>query len=186
MFGRLKAVERQAEPNGYRWAGKELCATTLIPVNYSWGNMIRGNWEHGCQLKQGEFNMQTSLLVIGIILTLASHWEHHRMLDQLRQRHGQLTGQVARNRVIYHGLLYLGLLYVIVGLWQPAWLNARVIGLLLAVDLLAVIVGWHQRRHRQYPAALRRLWQRQAWYLTSSQLLLGAVLLGTLLGITDR
>lgn len=127
--------------------------------------------------------MQTSLLIIGIILTLASHGQHHRTLRQIRQRGGQLTGQLARNRTIYHALLDLGLLYVVVGLWQPAWLNARVIGLLLLVDVIAVLISWQQRRNRQYPADYRQLWRRQAWYLTSSQLLLGVVLLGTLLGL---
>lgn len=126
--------------------------------------------------------MQTSLLILGIVLALVSHWQHHQMLKQIRQTGHDLTGQSARNRTIYHGLLYLGLLYAAVGVWQPSWRNARVIGLLLLVDVIALGVGCYQSRQRRYPAAIQRLGHRQAWYLTGSQALLGAVLLGSLLG----
>jgi len=93
---------------------------------------------------------------------------------------------LARNHTIYHGLLYLGVLYVALGLWQPTWLNARVLGLLVVVNAVAIVIGWYQRRQRHYPAALRRLWRQQSWYLLGSQLLLGAVLLGTLLSLPAR
>jgi uncharacterized membrane protein len=129
--------------------------------------------------------MQTSLLIIGIILTLASHWQHHRVMNRLHQRGSQLTGQLARNHTIYHGLLYLGVLYVALGLWHPTWLNARVLGLLSVVNAVAIVISWYQRQHH-YPAVSRRLWHQQAWYLLGSQLLLGAVLLGTLLSLPAR
>ncbi|WP_203640139.1 hypothetical protein [Levilactobacillus wangkuiensis] len=128
--------------------------------------------------------MQTSLLIIGIMLALASHWQHHRVMNRLQQRGSQLKGQLARNHTIYHGLLYLGVLYVALGLWHPTWLNARVLGLLSVVNAVAIVVGWYQRRQHHYPAASRRLWHQQAWYLLGSQLLLAAVLLGTLLSHT--
>jgi len=73
---------------------------------------------------------------------------------------------------------------VALGLWHPTWLNARVLGLLSIVNAVAIVIGWYQRRQHHYPAASRRLWHQQAWYLLGSQLLLAAVLLGTLLSRT--
>jgi len=129
--------------------------------------------------------MYTSLLSFGVLLTLGSHWQHQRLLRAVQQQ-AVTSERVSRNRFLYHGLLYVGLSYVVVGLWQPAWLNARVVGLLLLVDLIAVVMDGVERRQRQYPSAVRALGRRQAWYFTSSQLLLAAVLLGTLLGSPYR
>lgn len=121
--------------------------------------------------------MRMGLLSLGIVLVLVSHGLHHRTLRQLQQA---TTVRPTHSRTVYHGFLYLGLLYVAVGLWQPAWLDARVIGLLLLVDVLATGTSYYQHRQRTYPPATRDLWRRQAWYLVGSQLLLAAVLLGTL------
>lgn len=121
--------------------------------------------------------MKIGLLSLGIILVLVSHGLHHHTLRQLQQA---TTVRHMRSRTVYHGFLYLGLMYVAVGLWRPAWLDARVIGLLLLVDVLATGMSYYQHHQRTYPAATRALWQRQAWYLVGSQIILAAVLLGTL------
>jgi len=67
--------------------------------------------------------MRMSLLGLGIILVVISHGLHHYTLRRL-QRGGRR--QTRRSVAVYHGFLYLGLAYVTVGLWRPAWLNPRV------------------------------------------------------------
>lgn len=124
--------------------------------------------------------MRIGLLSLGIILVLVSHGLHHHTLRQLQQA---TTVRPTHSRTVYHGFLYLGLLYVAISLWRPNWVDARVIGLLVFVDILAMTVSYFQHRHRTYPAATRVLWQRQAWYLVGSQLILAAVLLGTLVNL---
>jgi len=121
--------------------------------------------------------MRMSLLGLGIILVVISHGLHHYTLRRLQRG---VRRQTRRSVAVYHGFLYLGLAYVAVGLWRPAWLNPRVIGLLLLVDGIALATSYYQHRHRQYPGSARSLWQRQAWYLVGSQILLAIVLLGTL------
>lgn len=124
--------------------------------------------------------MKMSLLGLGIILALVSHGLHHRTLRQLEHA---TTVHHVRSRTVYHVFLYLGLVYVAVGLWRPEWMDARVIGLLLLVDLVAMGMSYYQQRQRTYRSATRALWRQQAWYLVSSQLLLAAVLLGTLVNL---
>jgi len=124
--------------------------------------------------------MKMSLLGLGLILVIVSHGLHHRTLRQLEHT---TTVRHRRSRAVYHGFLDLGLVYVAVGLWRPEWMDARVIGLLLIVDLVATGMSYYQHRQRTYPAATRALWHQQAWYLVSSQLLLAAVLLGTLMSL---
>lgn len=144
----------------------------------------RNHSQISVKLNSGEYNtnhwgvlhMRMSLLCLGIILVLISHGLHHHTLRQLQSG----TTRSQRCVAVYHGFLYLGLAYVAVGLWRPAWLNPRVISLLLLVDGLALVTSYYQHRHQQYPATMRALWRRQAWYLVSSQILLAVVLLGTL------
>lgn len=129
--------------------------------------------------------MQTSLLILGLALTMGSHWQHQRMWHQLHQGRAA-TGQRVRNRLIYQGLIYLGVVYVAIGVWQPTWLNARVVGLLLIVDGVALAISCYQRHRQTRPMSHHLLWRKQGWYLAGSQLLLGAVLLGTLLTYTTH
>lgn len=121
--------------------------------------------------------MLTGLQIVGLVLTVFFYGWHWRLVRQLPS---QISAMRNRWRYLAHSFLVLSLLYVGLGLWQVAWLDERVLVLLVMVNaaVLAARVLW-QRQH-PFPEPDRLLRQIQVKLLTLSQVLLLIVLLATL------
>lgn len=121
--------------------------------------------------------MQTILLGLGIGLALVSLWWHRRLLKRVQLANGW---RLSRHQIMCHSFLYLGLVYAAIAVSQPAWMNQRVVWLLLLVDLSSGVVALRIQRRRQLSGDQQLWWRRQTQYLLLSQLLLAIVFAGIL------
>ena len=126
---------------------------------------------------EGRKHVLTGLQIGGLVLTVFFYGCYWRLVRQLPT---QISAMRNRWRYLAHSFLVLSLLYLGLGLWRGAWLDERVLFLLVMVNAAVLVARILWQRQHPFPEPDRLLRQIQVKLLTLSQVLLLIVLLATL------